>query len=132
MTVPPPNIARPSCDTPDSDALGMTWYACASTVMPMNIVIARAAMVTSVADAFFDSGGRNAGTPFDTASTPVIAVQPLAKAVSSRNVVSGAVPVSGGSGACTGTTLRVTYWYSPAMMSTPMLNTKKYVGTAKM
>ena len=35
------------------------------------------------------SGGRNAGTPFDTASTPVIAVQPLANAVSSRNVVSG-------------------------------------------
>ena len=38
-------------------------------------------MVTSVAAAFFASGGRNAGTPSDMASTPVIAVQPLANAV---------------------------------------------------
>ena len=67
--------------------------------MPMNIVIASTAIVTSVAAAFFDSGGRNAGTPFDTASTPVIAVQPLANAVSSRNVVSGSMPAPGGSGA---------------------------------
>ena len=59
--------------------------------MPTNIAIASVAIATSVADAFFASGGRNAGTPFDTASTPVIAVQPLAKAVSSRNVVSGCV-----------------------------------------
>ena len=70
----------------------MTPYACASTVMPMNIDMAITAIVTSVAAAFFASGGRNAGTPSDTASTPVIAVQPFAKAVSSRNVVSGCVP----------------------------------------
>ena len=57
--------------------------------MPTNITIASVAIAMSVADAFFASGGRNAGTPFDTASTPVIAVQPLANAVSSRNVVSG-------------------------------------------
>ena len=50
--------------------------------MPMNIVIDITAMVTSVAAAFRLSGGRNAGTPFDTASTPVIAVQPFEKAVS--------------------------------------------------
>ena len=64
--------------------------------MPTNIAIASTAIATSVADAFFDSGGRNAGTPFETASTPVIAVQPLANAVSSRNVVSGCVPGVGG------------------------------------
>ncbi len=57
--------------------------------MPRNIAIASTAIVTSVAAAFLASGGRNAGTPSDTASTPVIAVQPLANAVSSRNVVSG-------------------------------------------
>jgi len=61
------------------------------------------AIATSVADAFFASGGRNAGTPFDTASTPVIAVQPFANAVSRRNVVSGWCPASGGSGTLTGT-----------------------------
>jgi hypothetical protein len=55
--------------------------------MPTNMTIAIAAIATSVADAFFASGGRNAGTPFDTASTPVIAVHPLANAVSSSNVV---------------------------------------------
>src|SRR5262252_5752182 len=109
MTVPPPKIARPSCETPDSDALGMTPYACASTVMPTNIVMASTAIATSVADAFFDSGGRNAGTPFDTASTPVIAVQPFANAVSSRKVVRRDVPASGGTGAWTGTTRPVAY-----------------------
>ena len=57
--------------------------------MPRNIAIASTAIVTSVAAAFLASGGRNAGTPSDTASTPVIAVQPLANAVSNRNVVSG-------------------------------------------
>ena len=47
------------------------------------------AIITIVAAAFFASGGLNAGTPFDTASTPVMAVQPLEKAVSSRKRVSG-------------------------------------------
>ncbi len=51
--------------------------------MPRNIVIASTAMVTSVAAAFRLSGGRNAGTPFETASTPVMAVQPFENAVSS-------------------------------------------------
>ena len=59
--------------------------------MPRNIAIASTAIVSSVAAAFFDSGGRNAGTPSDTASTPVIAVQPLANAVNRRNIVNGRV-----------------------------------------
>ena len=57
--------------------------------MPTNMKTPSEAIVTSVAAAFFASGGRKAGTPFETASTPVIAVQPLAKAVSSRKIVSG-------------------------------------------
>src|SRR5205823_7705488 len=84
-------MARASCDTPDSELVGMTWYAWARNVMPRNIVMASTAIVTSVAAAFFDSGGRNAGTPSDTASTPVIAVHPLANAVRSRKVVTGLV-----------------------------------------
>ena len=55
--------------------------------MPTNIVIDSAAIISIVAAAFFASGGLNAGTPFDTASTPVIAVQPFENAVNSRNSV---------------------------------------------
>jgi hypothetical protein len=69
----------------------------------MNIAMPITAIATSVAAAFFDSGGRNAGTPSDTASTPVMAVHPFANAVNSRNVVSGLVPASGGRSATTGT-----------------------------
>ena len=69
-------------------------YACASSVIPMNIVIASAAIATRVDAAFRLSGGRNAGTPFDTASTPVIAVQPFENAVSKANVVSAPAPLA--------------------------------------
>src|SRR5438270_3381669 len=96
-------MPRPSCDTPDSLLDGMTPYAWARNVIPRNIAIASTAIATSVEDAFLASGGRNAGTPFETASTPVIAVHPFAKAVSRRNVVSGTVPALGGSGASIGT-----------------------------
>ena len=57
--------------------------------MPTNIVIASTAMITMVAAAFCASGGLKAGTPLDTASTPVIAVQPFENALRSRNNVSG-------------------------------------------
>src|SRR5262245_46398129 len=99
--------------------------------MPMNITIPISAIVTSVAAAFLDSGGRNAGTPSETASTPVIAVQPLANAVSSRNVVSGCVPASGGSASSTGAIDPVRYRYRPTISITPIVATKKYVATAK-
>src|SRR6185436_16208294 len=105
----PPKIARPNGEIPDSALLGTTRYACASTVMPTNMRIASVAIATSVADAFFASGGRNAGTPFDTASTPVIAVHPLANAVRRRNVVKGWWPAFGGNGTTTCTILPVTY-----------------------
>ena len=49
-------------------------------------------MATRVAAAFRLSGGLKAGTPFETASTPVIAVQPFENAVSNANVVSAPVP----------------------------------------
>jgi hypothetical protein len=100
-------------------------YACASTVIPTNITIASVAIAISVAAAFFASGGRKAGTPFDTASTPVIAVQPFANAVSSRNVVNGCVPAFGASGVSTGSIVPVRYRYSPAARSRAMLITKK-------
>jgi hypothetical protein len=49
-------------------------------VIPVNIAIDSATIMSIVAAAFLDSGGLNAGTPFETASTPVIAVHPFANA----------------------------------------------------
>ena len=57
--------------------------------MPTNIVIESAAIINIVVAAFFASGGLKAGTPLDTASTPVMAVQPFENAVRTRNSVSG-------------------------------------------
>src|SRR3954453_22733478 len=94
-------------------------------VMPVNIAIASSAIVTSVAAAFFASGGRNAGTPSDTASTPVIAVQPFANAVSSRNVVTGRVPAWAGRATSTGDACPVKYRNRPSTIKTNTLTTKK-------
>ena len=58
---------------------------CARNEMPTNIVPSSAPIHISVVRAFFHSGGRNAGTPFEMASTPVIAVLPDASACSPRN-----------------------------------------------
>jgi hypothetical protein len=64
--------------------------------MPTNIVIDNTIISSIVDAAFLASGGRNAGTPFDTASTPVIAVHPFEKAVSRRNSVNGSFAVGTG------------------------------------
>ena len=71
----------------------------------------RTAMIIMVAAAFRASGGLNAGTPFETASTPVIAVQPFENALSRRKSVSGC-PIdaigSAGSTSCTVPSWRAT------------------------
>ena len=56
----------------------------ASAVMPTNIVMAVLPMSASVRAAFRLLGLRNAGTPLAIASTPVSAVQPEAKARSTK------------------------------------------------
>ena len=48
--------------------------------MPRNITPTRAPITVSVVRALRASGGLKAGTPFETASTPVIALQPSANA----------------------------------------------------
>jgi hypothetical protein len=48
------------------------------------MVIERTTIISMVAAAFLASGGLKAGTPLDTASTPVMAVQPLENAVRRR------------------------------------------------
>ena len=52
--------------------------------MPANIDVAMAPIITSVIWALRAFGGRNAGTPFAIASTPVRAVQPDENARSVR------------------------------------------------
>jgi hypothetical protein len=47
--------------------------------MPVRKTMSRTMMMVSVRLAFFCVGSRNALTPFETASTPVMAVHPLAK-----------------------------------------------------
>ena len=56
--------------------------------MPKNSVPSSTPIHTSVAAAFFASGRRNAGTPFEIASTPVSATAPDEKPFSSRKSVS--------------------------------------------
>src|SRR4051794_24744184 len=103
----------------------MTWYACARSVMPTNMVIESTAIVTMVAAALLASGGLKAGTPFDTASTPVIAVQPFEKAVRSRNRVSGEPAVARGDATCTGITVPASTRHVPTAISERIASTKK-------
>src|ERR1700759_707787 len=99
--------------------------------MPRNIVIDSTAIISIVAAASFDSGGLNAGTPFDTASTPVIAVQPFENAVSNKNSVNGCAVTCVGAIATTGCTEPVSAWIAPTTISASVVKMKKYVGTAK-
>ena len=57
----------------------------AKAVIPTNIEIESAPMIIRVDAALRLFGGWNAGIPFDTASTPVRAVHPEAKARRTRN-----------------------------------------------
>src|SRR5687767_13066351 len=101
--------------------------------MPTNIVTAITAMVISVAAAFFDSGGLKAGTPSEIASTPVMAVQPLANAVSKANAVSiPALNVGSGStgGGAVGSPEETRQ--RPDAISMSMIAMKPYVGAANM
>jgi hypothetical protein len=94
--------------------------------MPMNMVTQRKAMMTSVMAAFLASGGLKAGTPFETASTPVIAVHPLAKARRTRKVVSAWTPLGVGvPPGTTGKTPPVSARKAPAAMRDRIVARKK-------
>ena len=99
--------------------------------MPRNIVIASTAIISIVAAAFFDSGGLKAGTPFETASTPVMAVHPFENAVSSRNSASGSCVDGTGSTGASGCTVPVSTRPMPMAISARVQTMKKYVGTEK-
>ncbi|CAB4762414.1 unannotated protein [freshwater metagenome] len=54
-------------------------------MMPLNIAMEITPRSSRVVAAFFDLGGRKAGTPFETASMPVSAVVPEEKARATTN-----------------------------------------------
>src|ERR1039458_4475392 len=64
--------------------------------MPASIRMSNAMITPSVRRAFSAVGSRNAFTPLLTASTPVMAVQPLANALSSSHTLTAAT--AGGAG----------------------------------
>src|SRR3972149_11461087 len=99
--------------------------------MPTNIVMDSAGSISLVAGAFFASGGLNAGTPFDTASTPVIAVHPFENAVNSRKSVS--VSPEGGmeAAASMGAIVPLRARHAPTPMTVSRPTTKEYVGRGK-
>jgi hypothetical protein len=65
-----------------------TWVTTANAVIPANMSTASTPMIVRVVAALRDFGSSKLGTPLLTASTPVSAVQPLAKARNARNTVS--------------------------------------------
>jgi hypothetical protein len=92
-----------------------------------------ATIAVSVRCATFTVGARNSGTPFETASTPVIAVHPLANARSSSHG-----PAAWTAGGSTGGAMTGAGWpppanafASPITITTPRLATNAYVGTMK-
>jgi hypothetical protein len=96
----------------------------------MNMMIDSAPMATRVEAALRLSGGRKAGTPFETASTPVIAVQPFEKAVKSANVDKRLRGLPGCSNSAGDAMAPVKYRQVPTPNIPRMPTMKKYVGTA--
>ena len=73
-----------------SPRYGLMWEAMIE--MPRNVVPRIPPITAIVSAALRDSGRRNAGTPFDTASTPDSATAPDEKALSSIRIESAWVP----------------------------------------
>ena len=86
---------------------------------------ASTAITTSVAAAFLLSGFRKAGTPFDTASTPVIAVHPFANAVRIANRPSDPTGSAFAAAWSSGTIVPVAQRHAPTASSTRMPPMKK-------
>src|SRR5690242_10703018 len=91
-------VARATCDTTESDALGRACIATARYETPTKRVTAIAPRTASVAAAFRPCGRLNALTPFAIASTPVRAVEPDENARRRTNSVTAPAPAGSGCG----------------------------------
>src|SRR2546428_5225704 len=98
-------------------------------VRPRNRLPRIAAIQIIVVAAFFDAGGRKAGTPFEIASMPVKAVQPEENARRSRNSVSPSTAGTGGGGGASPAPKSIRP--PPGMITNPRLPTNREVGTPK-
>src|SRR5262245_61164679 len=105
-------------------------YARASTAMPASRAMRTITITVSVVRAFFTAGLRNAPTPLLTASTPVIAVQPLANARSTIQLDAAAVAAGSAGGATTaaGDPPDTSTLIRPISITPPRLGTNAYVG----
>ncbi len=89
--------------------------------MPARSMMSTATITVSVRCALATVGFRKSGTPLLTASTPVIAVHPLAKAFTMSQTERFSVGIGAGGGATTGTGCPpcVAVWKSPIATVTP-------------
>ena len=94
--IPSPTSSRAIWDRTvcSSDGSGTIPIVLAMKLMPRNSVAKIAAAQTSVIRAFLHSGGLNAGTPSEIASTPVSAAAPELNARRIRKIVSACGPPS--------------------------------------
>src|SRR5262245_7067015 len=101
--------------------------------MPASNTTRIAIIAVRVRRAFAVAGSRNAVTPLLTASTPVIAVQPLANARSRSHNPAPAVAagIAGGSTSGVGNPSDVHTLTSPMATTVNRQNTNRYVGTTK-
>src|SRR5215831_3037676 len=92
--------ARAISETTETELLGAACMCTVSHETLTNSVTAIPAMIRSVRAAFFPAGSRNALTPLETASTPVNAAEPDAKARRMTKTPTAPAPVAIGSGTC--------------------------------
>ena len=114
-----------------SGSIGITRYAFAKYAIPNSSTISIPIITVRVRCARFTLGSPNAITPFDTASTPVIAAHPLANAFNSIHVPS--TPTLAGSGGGTGATgigcpPVTTVFHMPTAINVNSVPTNKNVG----
>ncbi len=90
-------------------------------------------IIDSVRLAFFTVGCRKIGTPLLTASTPVIAVQPLANAFKMSHSPTASVGAESGGGGWRGVGCPParTAFAPPIAMIAASVTTKRYVGSKK-
>jgi hypothetical protein len=95
------NTVRATSESSETDPLGRASIFQVSTETPMKSRIAIPPMTISVLEAFTACGRRNAGTPFEIASTPVRALHPDANARSTTiSPTLPARPTGAASGTC--------------------------------
>jgi hypothetical protein len=139
--MPLPKMSRPTSEItvglPSSK--GATCIFEANTEIPRNITARNEPMITKVFLAFLHSGGRNADTPLEMASTPVTAAPPDAKAWATTyseapiNKPSPGWPAWRSPGLSRGSTgsSPKTSLAKPHTSMMAMVTRKKYVGTLK-